>query len=286
MNPEGVGIPLEQRKPSIAALLSLVLPGLGQVYNGEPGRGLVAYLSLPLLVILAFFFVLGTFPGLVIFIVLAVLLYLGIAADAALRARHIREIPLRWYNRPAVYFVLAVVVPILAGPIVLKTIFPQLRFRTYEIPAASMEPTLQIGDHLVADMWAYRNRLPERGDVIVFRSLDDPKMELVKRCIAVQGDTVEIHDKMLSLNGRQLTEPYAIHSDPKIYQDQASPMGLQRDQTALTKIPPRSCYFLGDNRDASYDSRFWGTAPADLLRGKALYIYWSPDRSRIGMRIR
>jgi signal peptidase I len=286
MHPEGAGIPLEHRKPWVAALLSLALPGLGQVYNGEPGRGLAAYLSLPVLASLAGFFVLGTFSGLVIFLVLAVLLYLGIAADAALRSRHVQAIPLRWYNRPAIYFVLAIVVPILAAQILARAIFPQLRFRTYKIPAASMEPTLQIGDHLVADMWVYRNRLPERGDVIVFRAPEDPRLDLVKRCVAVQGDTLEIHDKKLSLNGRQLSEPYAIHSDPRIFQDQLSPQAFQRDQTASTKVPPSSCYFLGDNRDASYDSRFWGTAPAGLLRGKALYIYWSPDRSRIGMRIR
>src|SRR5918996_1955186 len=156
MHPEG-GIPLKRREPWIAGLLSLAIPGLGQTYGGERGRGLIAYFSIPVLFILGNLFGFGTFPGLVAVLALLVILYLGIAVDAALRARRIREIPLRWYNRPVVYFVLAVLLWILGGQLLTRSL-QHLRFRTYKIPAGSMEPTLQIGDFLMAGTWAYRNR--------------------------------------------------------------------------------------------------------------------------------
>jgi signal peptidase I len=108
----------------------------------------------------------------------------------------------------------------------------------------------------------------------------------VKRCVAVGGDTVEIRDKKLSINGRPVLESYAQSTDPKMYSDETeSQLGVKRDQLAATKVPPESCFCLGDNRDFSYDSRFFGAVSHDLIRAKPLYIYWSKDKSRIGQRI-
>jgi signal peptidase I len=205
--------------------------------------------------------------------------------DAAFRTRRIQEIPWRWYNQPAVYLVLAVLLAILTGQLLSRPL-SHVRFRTFKIPAGSMEPTLRIGDYLIADTWAYRDRLPDRGDVIIFQAPEDPSINLVKRCVAVGGDTIEIRDKKLSINGRLVLEPYAQHTDPKTYSEEnESPLGAKRDQLAATKIPPESCFCLGDNRDFSYDSRFFGAVSHDLIRAKPLYLYRSRDTSRIGQRI-
>jgi signal peptidase I len=282
---EDVGIPLEQRKPWIAGLLSLAYPGLGQVYNGEPGRGLVAYLAFPALFILSFFFAFGTFSGLVISLTLMVCLYFGITADAVCRALRIREIRPRWYNRPVVYFALAVTLSLLAN-IVTRTILPLGRYRAYYEPSGSMEPTIHDGDRFIVDTWAYRKQSPLRGDIAIFRFPPDPTRDFVKRCVAVSNDVIAIHDKQLSINGKPVSEPYAVHMDQEVLHDPGLGSMAARDQYGPEKIPPGSFFSLGDNRDNSNDSRFYGSVRDDLLKAKALYVYWSKDRSRIGRPIR
>jgi signal peptidase I len=280
MATEEAGFPLKRRKPWIAGLLSLAYPGLGQVYNGEPGRGLVAYLALPALFILSFFFAFGTFSGLVVCLALMVCSYFGITADAACRALRIREIRPRWYNRPVVYFALAVTLSLLAN-IVTRTILPLGRYRAYYEPSGSMEPTIHDGDRFIVDTWAYRKQSPQRGDIVIFRFPPDPTRDFVKRCVAVSNDVIAIHDKQLSINGKPVSEPYVKHDDPEVLGSDAGPMGA-RDQFGPTKMTPRSYFFLGDNRDNSNDSRFWGSVDEGLLKAKVLYVYWSKDRSRIG----
>jgi signal peptidase I len=260
------------------------MPGLGHVYNGEPGRGLLAYLLQPVVFALGNVIFLSTFPGLVAVLLLVLVLYLGVTVSAALRAQHLGEIQLRWYNRAAVYLILFFGVTTLTGSILRRIVMPALPYRAYAIPAGSMEPTLQIGDHVIVDTWTYRKQPPQRGDVTVFRFPPDPARDFVKRCMAVPGDVVAIHDKQLSINGKPVAEAYARHDDPKVLGRDSGPMGA-RDQFGPETVPPQSYFCLGDNRDNSNDSRFWGYVRDDLLKAKALYVYWAKDRSRIGQRI-
>jgi len=151
------------------------------------------------------------------------------------------------------------------------------------VPSGSMLPTIQIGDHLFVNKLAYGARFPftsyeiahwgelERGEIIVFVSPVDRKMDLIKRVIAVAGDTVEIRNKKLFLNGEAVPDEHATFIDSR-NRDIAP-----RDNFGPVTVPPGKFFVMGDNRDQSYDSRFWGFADVRDVKGKATFIYWSWD---------
>jgi signal peptidase I len=146
-----------------------------------------------------------------------------------------------------------------------------------------MKPTLLVGDHILVNKFVYGIRLPywniellpisqpKRGDIIVFRYPVDPSKDFIKRVIALPGDTVRIQDKQVFVNDKPLSEPYAVHSDSRILPLSASP----RDNMVPVKVPADNLFVMGDNRDESYDSRFWKFVEMSELRGKAFIIYWS-----------
>jgi signal peptidase I len=146
---------------------------------------------------------------------------------------------------------------------------------------------LLIGDHLLVDRQSTA-RNPERGDLIVFEFPEDPegsKRDFMKRVVAIEGDSVEIRDKVLFLNGEKVAEPYVVHMDAK-----TSSSGSPRDFFGPVTVPESAYFVLGDNRDRSYDSRFWGFVGKDEVKGTVKIIYWSWDSSqgtvrwnRIGM---
>jgi signal peptidase I len=153
--------------------------------------------------------------------------------------------------------------------------------QTFYIPSGSMENTLLIGDHLFVNRFIYgpaateleRKILPlravQRGDIVIFRSKTDKGMDIVKRAIGVPGDTIQVDSGELYLNGKDVAdESYAIHKRP-------DPPFAPRDWFGPVTVPERRYFFMGDNRDESLDSRFWGFLPAHLVKGRALFIYWS-----------
>lgn len=153
--------------------------------------------------------------------------------------------------------------------------------QTFYIPSGSMENTLLIGDHLFVNRFIYgpaatdleRELLPlravQRGDVVIFRSKTDKGMDIVKRAIGVPGDTLQVDSGELYLNGKDVAdESYAIHKRP-------DPPFAPRDWFGPVTVPERRYFFMGDNRDESLDSRFWGFLPDHLVKGRALFIYWS-----------
>ncbi len=161
--------------------------------------------------------------------------------------------------------------------------------QAFVVPTSSMEKTVLAGDHVVVNKFVFGPRafaawdgwLPRRtlrrGDVIVFKFPEDPRRDFVKRIVALPGDVVEIRDKVLSVNGRREAEPRAFHSEARVWpDDQELPEALRRrDQVPSFQVPGRSFFALGDNRDNSYDSRFWGAVPAGNLKGRPLFVYWS-----------
>ncbi len=163
--------------------------------------------------------------------------------------------------------------------------------KTFYIPSGSMEDTLLIGDHLFVNRFIFRpaatalerSLLPlrpiRRGDIVIFRSVEDPALDLVKRCVGLPGDVIEIRDKRLHINGQRLEEPYVKHDDERLYSNQP---GVQlafrrRDNLPPFTVPAGHYFCMGDNRDRSYDSRSWGAVPAHYVKGRALVIYWSFD---------
>ena len=162
--------------------------------------------------------------------------------------------------------------------------------QAFQIPTPSMEPTLLVGDHLIVNKmifavgeWAWLpGRSIQRGDIVVFRAPPDPRRDFVKRCIGLPGDRIEIVNKSLRVNGAAVDESaYVFHSDPRTYPHAALlPDALrQRDNFGPIVVPPDSYFCLGDNRDNSDDSRFWGAVPAGSVKGRAEAIYWSADRA-------
>jgi len=159
--------------------------------------------------------------------------------------------------------------------------------QAFKIPSSSMEDTLLVGDHIFVNKFIYgyhipftrgrvlQFRAPQRGDIIVFVFPEDPSKDFIKRVIAVGGDTVEVRKKRVYVNGAPLSEPYVR------YADGLSPGSLvrTRDEMPPVRVPPGKLFVMGDNRDRSYDSRFWGFVDMDAVVGKALFIYFSIDRN-------
>ena len=161
-------------------------------------------------------------------------------------------------------------------------------FEAFEIPSASMEPTLLVGDHVVVNKFLYgqavgpwRFVLPHRGvrrgDVVVFRAPLDPKIDLVKRAVALPADTVAMSAKELSLDGAPVREPYVVHRDPDVYSGDAPAALRARDELGPLTIPDGTFLALGDNRDNSKDSRYFGPVPGRLVKGRPLFVYWSVE---------
>jgi signal peptidase I len=160
-------------------------------------------------------------------------------------------------------------------------------FQAFKIPSGSMLETLLVGDHIIVNKFVYGVgsehqalaplRTVRRGDVVVFRFPKKPTLDYVKRVVAVPGDELKIRDKRVYVNGRAVEEPYKIHQDELIYPDQpALPEPWRsRDQFGPVRIPEGEYFVLGDNRDQSNDSRYWGTVPRELIRGRAFIVYWS-----------
>lgn len=158
--------------------------------------------------------------------------------------------------------------------------------QAFKIPTGSMRPTLMEGDRILVDKITYgvwipltaqhlpRIRPPQRGDLVVFRSLDDPQRDFIKRLAAVGGDTIEIRDTRLWVNGRPLVDPSIFREN--IYYNR----GEYGRPGKPVKIPKGHFFFLGDNSASSRDSRYWGFLPEDHLIGRAFVIYWPPKRIR------
>jgi signal peptidase I len=158
----------------------------------------------------------------------------------------------------------------------------------YKIPSGSMEDTLLIGDFLLANKFIYGSKVPllpirlpalrepKPGDIVIFKYPRDPKVNYIKRCVAVGGQTVEIKDKVLYVDGKRVPDPPSgKHTNPHI-----RPLGADpRDNFGPYQVPQGHLFMMGDNRDNSADSRYWGALPRELVLGKAMIIHWSwaPD---------
>jgi len=157
--------------------------------------------------------------------------------------------------------------------------------QAFKIPSGSMLPTLQIGDHLLVNKFIYGVKMPFSGsviipitdpkpnDIVVFKFPKNPKLDYIKRVIAVAGDTVEIRNKQIFINGQPFKDEHGVFTDSKILPANVAP----RDNFGPVKVPPGKIFAMGDNRDNSYDGRFWGFVDLKAVRGKAFILYWSWD---------
>jgi signal peptidase I len=160
----------------------------------------------------------------------------------------------------------------------------------YKIPSGSMENTLLVGDFLLANKFVYGMKLPipftdirlpaiedpKPGDIVIFKPPINPNINYIKRCIAIEGQTVEIRNKQLYVDGKLVPmPPEGKHDDPSMIPYMEGVQGGRRDNMPLIKVPPGKMFMMGDNRDNSFDSRFWGFLDRDKVMGRALMIHWS-----------
>lgn len=277
--------PRPARRSWVAVSLSLLVPGLGQVYNGDLRRGMRLWsLLIALFVVPSWLGAFDHFLGLVLVILAAVSVLLYILFDAWGGARRAGRFDSPLWHRARVY----VGVVLFSAVVVTPGVQWVVTVRTYLIPSENMQPTLEPGDRFVARVRGAGLEEVERRDVVVLQSPEDPGVELVKRIVGLPGEELDIRDKLVFIDGAPLDEEgYARFVDPTVYPDSPSLPGPARlrDQSGPIVIPEGMVFVLGDNRDQSYDSRFFGPVPASDLRGRPLYVYWSAERTRIGQRI-
>lgn len=164
-------------------------------------------------------------------------------------------------------------------------------FQAFQIPTGSMEPNLLIGDHLIVNKMTFaptatgleRLILPgreiERGDIIVFKYPEQPDRDFIKRVIGLPGDRLELRRQVVYINDEQIDDPYASHTGPPLPADSPSGLGDLRHDYGPVTVPDGQFFMMGDNRDNSEDSRYWGFLPEAYVKGQALFIYFSFEDS-------
>jgi signal peptidase I len=165
--------------------------------------------------------------------------------------------------------------------------------QAFKIPTGSMEENLLIGDHLLVNKFVYgpttsgleQSLLPiasiERGNVIVFKYPVEPERDFIKRVIGLPGETVEVKDRKIYINGAPIDDPHAHYLLPAASGDYHEVTSFDvRERYGPVTVPANHYFVMGDNRDNSQDSRYWGFLPRDLVKGKALVIYWSYESER------
>ena len=174
--------------------------------------------------------------------------------------------------------------------------------QAFKIPSGSMKDTLEIGDHILVNKFIYGVKFPylkvpfigktppfygktlitiqqpKREDIIVFKFPEDPEKDFIKRVIGIAGDVVQIRDKTVYLNQQPFRDTHGVHKD--FLNNHMQP----RDDFGPITVPEGRVFVMGDNRDHSYDSRFWGFVDLQAVKGKAFIIYWSWDNSRFDVR--
>ena len=288
----------------VAIMFSLIMPGLGQVYCGKLGRGLVlTFLNiLPLPIIIGLLLASNTMPMVQIVVLIAaggIVQLIALIDSVRLARRTKRDYELKDYNRWYVYVLLVLIIT--GGSLGSALYLRDQGLEAFIVPVGSMYPTVFPGDRLLANKTAYNNADPVKGDIIVFRNPHNRKENYIKRVVALAGDTVEVRDGGLYVNGEKLKRDRLSESPlatlkPKMqgevfyeFNGQAKykiiMVGAKSSATDFKQItvPKYHCFVLGDNRNNSQDSRSFGPIPLATIIGRADYLYFPAERwSRFG----
>ena len=293
------------RYPWVATLLSLLMPGLGQIYCGAIIKGLCVA---GLMTLLGFASILALVLDfqisgklVILFQVISLLLYGFGAVEAFLAARRIQgTYQLKDYNHGLAYLLFYIA---LSGGFIFSSLYVRDNLlHPFKVPNASMFPAIWPGDQLLAAKNAYLSRNPQAGDLVIFRNPDERRVFFIKRVVAMAGDSVEIRDGELYINDLKLkreavsppaASPAQVPVGARYFEEwngnaryrillsaQPAPGG---EQFPRTVVPKNCCFVLGDNRDISLDSRKLGAIPIVGIVGKASFIYGpAGDWSRFG----
>jgi signal peptidase I len=294
----------KRRKPWIAFLLCQICPGMGQLYNGDVTWTVIAFVVSVVGMLLSSVYLFDTLGKLGAAIALGFVIDTAFSIQAYLKAKQIGEMELKRWQRWWVYILFCVF--LYGFPDGYGTLIPS-RILSFQIPSESMVPNLLKGDRLVADGWSVWRKTPGRGEIVVFDypgpplpSIEDSgggQVKFVKRLIGLPGDQIELKEGRLIVNGRMLPQE---RSEAARAQDGDHGMGyeeeldghkyiIRRSFPAVKEtfgpitVPADSFFMMGDNRDRSNDSRFWGFVPRKNLVGRMRYIYfsWDSDQPQI-----
>lgn len=257
----------------VAGLFSYLVPGLGQVYNGQAAKGLL------------FSFLFTTWGGVAFAVLIRVLklpqtagpmlalsamFLVGLAGQLAVAVEAMRaagragsDFKPRKYNTPLLYAgVLAVCLSVQAS---LSSTVGEHILKPYRIPTGSMAPALEPGDYVLSNQLFFTDHNPAAGDVVIFKSPEDGKTDFIKRIVGMPGDTVEMRNGLVTVNGKPAAGP---HSG-----------GSAADTGAFGpfRVPSDSYFVMGDNRNHSKDSRQFGAVPRHLVRGRPVFVYFSSE---------
>lgn len=259
-----------------AAFLSFLMLGLGQISCGKIKRGILIYIASFFLASMGVIICTQPFPPLNIVIPAIIFwgLYVFVIFDAIRIARD-PENTLKM--KPIIgYLILVAIWQVdsrIVSPVIASTVKRDF-IQAYKIPSGAMTPTLLIGDQILVDKHIYKKQGPARRDIVIFPYPVKPEQDFIKRIVALGGDTIEVKEKQIYLNGELLNEPYAVHADPNIFPAEKN----QRDFYGPVTVPKDSVFVMGDNRDNAYDSRFWGFVKKDTIKAKIINLYWSWDK--------
>ena len=274
------------RKPWLAGLLSSLLPGLGQLYNGQLKKAIM-------LAVFTLVVVRPIHAGLMIYVpfpppynvalpmLLVVVVLVAIVRDATRAARqHGNNYALISYNKWYAYLSFLALCGFVLQPI--GEHLSRQCVQAFNIPAGSMAPTLLVGDHVLVDKSiSWNGKLLQRGEIIVFKFPEDETKDFIKRIIGLPGETIQIRDKIVYVNDKLLEDSaYTQRIDPGVIDGTINP----RDNFGPVTVPDEAYFVMGDNRDQSLDSRFWGYVHHSKVMGKLFFIYWSWDQESMSVR--
>jgi len=292
----------QKRRIWLAVLLSLILPGLGQVYCGRLKRGLILnFLNILPLPIIIGLFSLSDSPMLIQVVIALVLaggmVQLTAIIDSAFLAKRSAGYQLKDYNSPVVYALLILIVT--GGGIGSALYLRDQGLEAFRVPTASCYPAIVPNDRILVNKNAYNRTDPQRGDLVVHICPSDRHLNYIKRIVAVAGDTVEIKDGQLYVNSQKLVRrklPESALDNIRITVEGQQFEGEVFEETngnakyniflaepphdkiigdfEKITVPENHCFVLGDNRNNSRDSRHFGPVPLATIKGRADYIYW------------
>lgn len=272
----------------LACVLSILLPGLGQIYNKQYKKGLIFAGCVQ-----GFGLISGQmrfvyhFRGLIVFLVIVLAANIAIVVDAAIVARRQQPSPHKPSAKHSIprfaLFAVAATYIFVFNQYALRS----LALKAYIVPVNSMAPTIESGDHIYVETKAYARKPPSKGDVIIIDAAANGSYHkglLVKRVIATGGDVIEGKDNQIYLNRIPLQEPYLAHQKPDSVKYEPNYLV----QFGAIKIPKGMFFVMGDNRPDSWDSRSknFGLVSRNAIKAKVLYVYWSKTLSRVGKDVR
>ncbi len=288
-----------RRNPFVASLLSLFLPGLGQVYNGQLKK-CILFLFLLIFFVCAFGLASAarSFASLATLFAIEVLLRIYVIADAAITAIKQKNYALKKYNTWYYHLSFGIVIFLLLLNFDASSI---LGMKTYKISTGSNNPTVQIGDWVIADTKAYKNKAIDYGDIIVFRAQDGEVY--LSRVVGLPGNSLALKHNFVSINGRAVKASFVQHTSDNgfpideyiemlpnghschIYMNAVSNVPEMATIDSIV-VPADSYFLLGDNRDNSLDSRYRGAVARKDIIGRVIYAYWGAAFNRINFDFR